>query len=41
MSTPKTTPKKKCPCGGPVENRWGTCDECQDAAYNGDANGEW
>lgn len=34
-------PKAKCLCGNPVENRWGTCDECQDGAYNGDANGVW
>ena len=32
---------KKCLCGNPIENHYGTCDECQDAAYDGDANGEW
>jgi hypothetical protein len=28
-------------CTNPVENRYGTCNECQDSAYDGDANGEW
>lgn len=33
--------RRQCGCGGPIENKHGTCDECQDAAYQGDANGRW
>jgi len=28
-------------CDCPAETRWGTCWECEDAAYHGDANGNW
>lgn len=28
-------------CNGPVENQYGTCDECQDDAYQGDAFNVW
>lgn len=45
-SVPKRQRKLRVECSTPrcdnsAENRWGTCDECQDAAYSGDANGEW